>query len=99
MLQLEMIKQMIEFNRTAYDNTFKAMSMVQDQTEEMLLTYMEKAPWMPSEGKKVLKEWLDKCKKARDEYKKIVNDGFKKMEDIFSKSEKEAKKSAEAKSK
>ncbi len=99
MLQPEMIKQVIEFNRTAFESTFKAMSMVQDQTEEMLLAYMEKSPWIPSEGKKVLMEWLEKCKKSREEYKKIVDDGFKRMENIFSKTEKKAKKSSEAKTK
>ncbi len=91
MMHLEMMKQMIEFNKTAFDNTFRAMSLVQDQTEEMLLSYMEKATWLPAEGKKALKDWLDNCKKVRDEYKKIVDEGFKRMEELFEMSKKEAK--------
>ncbi len=99
MVQLEMVKQMIEFNKMAFENTFKAMTLVQDQTEEMLLSYMEKAPWLPAEGKKALKDWLDNCKKVRKEYKKIVDDGFKRMEELFAKAEKGGEKTKKAESK
>ncbi len=99
MVQTEIMKQMIEFNKTAFENTFKAMSLVQDQTEEMLLSFMEKSPWILPEGKKILKEWLETCKKSRDEYRKIVNEGFKKVEEIFSKSQEKAKKKSETKAK
>jgi polyhydroxyalkanoate synthesis regulator phasin len=86
----KLTRQMIEFNRTAFTNTFNAIIMLQDQTEQMVRSFMDKAPWIPEEGKKSLDEWVKAYKKGREEYKRIVDDGFKKLEELFIKGEKAA---------
>jgi polyhydroxyalkanoate synthesis regulator phasin len=78
-----MFKQMVDFNKAALDNTFSAMATVQDQTEKMAKTVLEQATWLPEEGKKVISEWIQAHKKGRDDYKKLVDDNFKKVEDFF----------------
>ena len=40
-------KQMIEFNKTAFDNSFKAMEMVYEQNEKIFETFLHQATWMP----------------------------------------------------
>jgi len=85
--QKEMLKQMMDFNKKAFDNTFNAMVLFQDQQEKMVNTLLEQATWMPQEGKKVVTEWVQAYKKSRDDFKKAAEDGFKKVEDFFAKPE------------
>lgn len=76
-------KQMIDFQKTTFDNTFSAMVMLQEQTERMANTLLEQAAWMPEEGKKVINDWVKAYKKGREDFKKSVDDNFKKVEDFF----------------
>jgi len=81
---LKMAKQMIDLQKTALDNTFNSMVLLQEQTERMVHTMMEQATFMPEEGKKILGEWVQTYKKGRDEFKKTVDDSFSKVEAYFS---------------
>ena len=44
---LKMAKQMIDFQKATFDNTFEAMVLLQDQTERMVGTIMEQATFLP----------------------------------------------------
>ena len=81
--QKQILKQMIEFNKTTFDNSFSALVMLQEQTEKMVNAFVTQAPWLPEEGKKVLDNWVKAYKKGRDDYKKLVDESFKKVEDFF----------------
>jgi len=86
--QNQIFKQMIDFNKATFDNSFKAMVMVQEQTEKMVSTILDQATWLPEEGKKAIKEWANACKKGSEDFKKAVDDNFKKVEDFFASSKK-----------
>ncbi|GLI34648.1 hypothetical protein [Desulforhabdus amnigena] len=81
---LKMAKQMIEFNKATFDNTFNAMVLIQEQTEKAVNTFLEQAAWLPEEGKKLLNEWVANYKKGREEFKKNVDESYKKVEAYFS---------------
>jgi polyhydroxyalkanoate synthesis regulator phasin len=81
--QKTIFKQMVDFNKAAFDNTFSAMATVQEQTEKMAKTVLEQATWLPEEGKKVINEWIQAYKKGREDYKKLVDENFKRVEDFF----------------
>ena len=87
MEQKAMLKQMVEFNKTTFDNSFKTMVMLQEQTETMVNTLLGQATWLPEEGKKVIKDWVKAYKKGRDDYKKLVDQSFTKVEDFFAASD------------
>ena len=80
---LKITKQMIDFNKASFDNTFTAMVLLQEQTEKMVNAFMEQATWLPGEGKKALNEWVETVKKGREDFKKVVDQGFGKVEDYF----------------
>lgn len=84
--QRQIFKQMIDFNRSTFDNSFNAMVMLQEQTEKMANTILEQATWIPEEGKKVIKEWASSYKKGCEDFKKVVDENFKKVEDFFTSS-------------
>jgi predicted nucleic-acid-binding protein len=76
-------KQMIDFQKTTFDNSFSAMVMLQEQTERMANTLLDQATWMPAEGKKVIADWVKAYKKGREDFKKVVDDNFKMVEAFF----------------
>ncbi len=80
---LRLAKQMIEFNKISFDNTYSAMLMFQEQAEKMVRAFIDQSPWLPAEGKKILDEWIMTFKKGREEYKKSVDESFKKVEAYF----------------
>ena len=76
-------KQMVEFNKGAFSNAYNAMVMVQGQNETLANTLLIKADWLPEEGKKAVKDWVEAFKKGREEYKKSVDEAFKKVEEYL----------------
>ena len=87
--QKQIAKQMMDFNKTAFDNTFNSITILQDQTEKLVLNFLEKAPWLPEEGKKAINEWIKAYKKGRADFKAAADDSYKKVTDYFAKTEKE----------
>jgi hypothetical protein len=76
-------RQTLIVQRTMFDSSFNAMVMAQEQTEKMLNSLMEKLPWVTAEGKESLQKNIDVAKKARNELKKAIDDGFVKFEGIL----------------
>jgi hypothetical protein len=83
MLQKEILKQMITFNKTAFENAFNVMMALQEQMEKSFRMFMEQAPGFPVEGKKALDEWITVYKKGCQDFKKNVDESFKKVETFF----------------
>jgi hypothetical protein len=76
-------RQMIDFQKTTFDNTYNTIVKIQDQAEKMTYDALGQLPWVPEEGKKALDQSVKMFKNAREDYKKVVNDGFAKMEELF----------------
>lgn len=83
--QKETFRQMVDFNKKAFDNTFSALVMFQDQSEKMFMGMLEQATWLPADGKKAVAEWVKTYKKSREDFRKAVDDGFKRLEEFGSK--------------
>lgn len=79
----QIAKQMVDFNKTAFDNSFEAMSALQDQAEKMFLASIEQTSFFPEEGKKVVNEWIKTYKKGRQDFKAAADENFKKVEAFF----------------
>jgi hypothetical protein len=80
----QIAKQIVDFNKAAFDNSFDAMSALQDQAEKMFTATMEQTSFFPAEGKKLINEWVKNYKKGRDEFKAAADENFKKVEAFFS---------------
>jgi hypothetical protein len=62
---------------------FNAMTVLQERTEEMVNNYLEQSPWMPAEGKKAVTDWVKAYKQGREDFKAVVDDNYRKVEDFF----------------
>jgi len=91
----QVLKQMLDFQKTTFDNAFSAMVMMQGQAEQMAGNLVDQATWLPEEGRKVVADWVAAYKKGRDEYKGYVDESFQKVEAFFA----DAKSAKAAKSK
>jgi hypothetical protein len=76
-------KQMIDFQKTAFNNTFDIVMAVQDQSEKITRSWCEKSGILPDQSKKMMHDWGNVIKKSLGEYKKVVNNGFDTIETCF----------------
>ena len=67
-------------NKAAFDNTFNAMVTLQQQADRMTEALLEQATWMPEEGKKVLNDWKGSFKSGQDNFKKVTDEQYAKVE-------------------
>lgn len=82
----QMINQVIKFNKTIFDNAFKAMTMAQEQGEKIITAALDQASWLPEEGKTAVLNWLKTCRKGGETFKSAVDEQYQKVEDYFAKS-------------
>jgi histidinol dehydrogenase len=84
MEQQRISKQFVDFQKTAFDNTFHAMVMFQEQAERATHMFLETNPWpMPEEGRTLMQEWFQAFKRGRDEFKRAMDESFERMENFF----------------
>ena len=78
-----MAKQMINFHKSTFDNTFSAMVIMQEQAEKMSQIFLTQLDWLPAEGRKVINEWISIYKKGRNDLKAAADKNFKKVDAYF----------------
>ena len=76
----KMGKQMVDFYKTSFDNSFNTMMMLQEQMDRLDAMYGGQMVNLPEEAKKDMAEWTKSYKKNCTEFKKVVDDGFQKLE-------------------
>jgi hypothetical protein len=84
-------RQLIEFHKTTFDNTFNSLTVLQEQAEKMVSVFLEQATWLPSEGKEAIKDWVDIYKKGRIDFKIAADKNYAKVEEYFAANQTESK--------
>lgn len=80
---IKIARQSLLFQKTIFDNSFNALVLAQEQSEKMVNSYLEQLPWVTAEARKSLQETTDMAKKAREDFKKAVDEGYKKFEELL----------------
>lgn len=83
MTPTKLTKQLLDFQKTTFDNAFNTVILIQDQTEKRASSFLDRTPWFPKEGQNTINEWANAFKKGRDDFKKVVDESFEKMETFF----------------
>jgi hypothetical protein len=83
MLPKMIAKKIIDFNKANFDNTFEAITILQNHSEKMIGLFLEKATLFPEDGKKVIEEWLESYIQGRKDFKEAVDNSFKSVENYF----------------
>ncbi len=82
MEQKTMQKMIVEGMRSGMLMTFDAMNSVQEQMEKMWKTLLDQSVELQKEGEKAMMEWLDNMHKGREELRRNLEEGLRKMEDL-----------------
>jgi len=79
--QFKMAKQMIDMQRASAEGMIKGMIMMWEQTAMLL----DGAAWLPEEGRKAFRQWVDINKKACEDLKTVITGGYSNLEKFFAK--------------
>ncbi len=90
MEQKMLFKQVVDFQKATFDNSFRAMTTLQEQGEKMVDMFLQQASWLPEEGKKAVTDWIAAYQKGRDDFKGSVEKNFVKVQEFFEGSRKES---------
>jgi hypothetical protein len=82
--QKQIFRQMMEFNKAAFDNNFKALVLFQSQSEQYILRFLEKSSWMPEAGKKAMSDWLHAYNKNYECFKASADENYRRAMDYVS---------------
>jgi hypothetical protein len=86
--QRQMVKQMMQMNKLAFDNSFNTMTGTYEQNRLMFTTFLSQADTVPPEAKKAIEDWLQSYKQGCQEMKKIVDQGYEVVEKYMSEEQK-----------
>jgi len=93
----KIIKQMIGFQKAMFDNSFSAMSVMQDYSENMMAGCLKQFPWVTEESRKPLDDSMKFFKSTRKDYKKAMDDGYTKWAELVEMKKNTAGKADDAK--
>ena len=79
----EIFKQMFDCNKNVYMTFLGNMNAYQEQMEKMWKTLLDQGGELQKEGEKVLADWLDNMRKGREEFRRNLEEGLRKMEDLL----------------
>jgi len=78
-------KQMIDMQRAGVEGIISNAMMFWDQTGSVWNSLLNQAAWVPEEGKKAFREWIDSNKKGCETFKDAVNNGYASLEKFLEK--------------
>ncbi len=87
--QFGMLQQMMDMQKASVDGFINGLIMMWEQTA----VFFDSAVWLPEDGKKAFRQWVDINKKACEDLKSAVGGGYSRMEKV---SETTAKKTEKA---
>lgn len=75
-------KEMIGLQRALFDNTYNAVTAMQDTSENMINDLFNQLPWVTEEAKKPFNDSVAFIKKVREDQKKTIDQGFDKLAEL-----------------
>jgi hypothetical protein len=79
------LKQIVEFHKSAIENTYSVMTNLTEQNDKMLRSFVDQAHWIPEEGRNLIKEWGDVYRKGAKDLKKAAEENYKMVLDYIDK--------------
>jgi predicted urease superfamily metal-dependent hydrolase len=69
-------RQMVDFQRSAFDHAYQTTALLQEHMEKVTSTAVHEIGWLPEDGKRMIEEWTGSCRKGRNEMKKAIDEQF-----------------------
>ena len=88
MYTMRIARQIIDFNKTVFNDNFGARNTLYEQTERIVSSFWGKSPIFSEEGRKFTSDWMKTYKTGCEYFKNAVNENFENMEEFFNKAKK-----------
>jgi len=79
----KMVKEMVDYYKSSFDNTYNTIVLMQDQMQKMYKMILDQSTGFPEEGKKAINEWTKAYKKGCEDFKSAIDDTFKRADSYF----------------
>lgn len=76
-------RQILNFNRNAFNSIYDSTLMMQNQSEQITNSFIKASPIIPPEGKQAIDEWILTFKNGSQDFKKLIDDNFDKLEKVL----------------
>lgn len=77
------VKQMLDYNKRAFDNAFNTLTALQDETESFIARFMEKSNLITPEGKKIIGKMSDSYRQGRCDFRAMADEHYRKAYEYF----------------
>lgn len=81
--QKDIFKEMMRYMKYMYDLSMKSMQMMFDHADKVTEFIISQDGSSQDDSRKYMMDWLGNAKKTRDDYIRMMNENFQKMEDYF----------------
>lgn len=81
--QKQTLKQILDYNKSTFDNVFNTLSALQDETESFIARFMEKSNLITPEGKKIIRKMSDSYRKGRSDLREMADEHYRKASEYF----------------
>lgn len=83
MYSSKLFAQVVEYQKTLFDNSFAMLAALQDQGHQMMSRAFEKTPLVTDDSKTMCSGWVDFVKQNRNNCKGFVDNGFDRIKEFF----------------
>jgi len=77
------VKQLIDYQKAAFETSFNSVLMMQEQSSKALDNMLQQSPWLPAQTKAFISEWTNICKKVTTDFKEAADQNYSKMEEFL----------------
>lgn len=83
MENIALTQQIADFNRVAADNTWNAVSLIQNQAERNIRTMIEQGNGVVEEGRRIIEEWTNEIRKGQQAIQSAWEESQAGLEQLF----------------
>jgi hypothetical protein len=79
----QMTKKILDFQKDVITQWYDVVTSMQEQAAESLNSVLAQSNWMPHEGRRMVRNWVDACQKGCDDYKELLEDSFSGLQKVL----------------
>jgi hypothetical protein len=79
---IKIAKERIGLQRTLFDNSYNVVTVLPDNSENMIKNFLNQFPWVNEDAKKPFNDSAAFIKKAREDHRKTIDQGFDKLAEL-----------------
>ena len=69
----QLTKQMVDFQKMAFDNWYNSFALLQNQAVSMMDVWLNHSMWLPENGRQAIQRWMHTCTQEGERFKAFVD--------------------------